>query len=77
MNFSDFLNAFSELLTETPPDTLSAETKFKELDEWSSLLALSVVALVEDEYNVLLRGKDISESNTLGELFEKITARAG
>lgn len=75
MEPDDFLEKFAEILTETPPEALSAETEFKQLPEWNSLLALSVIALVEDEYEVLLRGKDISDSRTLGDLAAVVAAQ--
>lgn len=64
----DFIAAFALLLTKTPPEMLSAGTRFRELPEWNSLLALSLIALVEDEYGVLLKGTEIRESVTLGDL---------
>lgn len=68
MDTQKFISDFATLLGKTPRETLSAETRFKELPEWNSLLALSLIALVEDEYDVLLKSADIRETSTLGEL---------
>lgn len=67
-----FIEIFSALLTQTPAETLSEETKFKELPEWNSLLALSLMTLVEDECNVLLKGDDIRKAETLRDLFDAV-----
>ena len=48
----------------------SAGTKFKELDEWSSLIALSVIGMIDDEYYVQIKGDDVRNASTIKELFE-------
>lgn len=68
----EFLKNFAELLDDTTVEALTAETKFRELDEWSSLTALSVIGMADDEYNVTLTGEDIRQSVTLGDLFQAI-----
>lgn len=52
------------------PETIVADTKFKELDEWSSLTALSIIAMVDDEYDVIIKGNDILKAETIQDLFE-------
>lgn len=68
MDTQKFVDDFASLLRKTPRGTLSAETRFKELSDWNSLLALSLIALVEDEYDVLLKSTDIRDAETLGGL---------
>ncbi len=68
MDTQKFVDDFASLLRKTPRGTLSAETRFKELPDWNSLLALSLIALVEDEYDVLLKSTDIRDAETLGGL---------
>ncbi|MGF0069813.1 phosphopantetheine-binding protein [Candidatus Spyradosoma sp. SGI.093] len=68
MDTQKFVDDFASLLRKTPRETLSAETRFKELPDWNSLLALSLIALVEDEYDVLLKSTDIRDAETLGGL---------
>ena len=73
MNIENFIENFSALL---PKNTeLSGSTVFKELPEWSSLVALSVIAMVEDEYDVLLKSNDIVGAKTLQELFDIVSAQ--
>lgn len=72
MDTQKFISDFASLLRKTPRETLSAETRFRELPEWNSLLALSLIALVEDEYDVLLKSADVRGSVTLGELADVV-----
>ena len=48
MELQDFIEKFAEQFDETEVCELTAETKFKELDEWSSLIALSIIAMVDE-----------------------------
>ena len=77
MSLEQFIDNFADLFDETDPDTISATTHFKELDEWSSLIALSVIAMIDEEYDVEFRGDDIRNSNTVEDLFRRVEKRAG
>lgn len=70
MNIEEFIKNFADQLDETEPELISAETRFKELEEWSSLTALSIIAMVDDEYDVIIKGNDILKSDTIQDLFE-------
>jgi acyl carrier protein len=75
MNLDQFIENFADLFDETDPDTIQASTRFKELEEWSSLLALSVIAMIDEEYDVEFRGDDIRGSNTVEDLYEIVETR--
>ncbi len=70
MNIEEFIENFAAQFDETDPETIVADTKFKELDEWSSLTALSIIAMVDDEYDVIIKGNDILKAETIQDLFE-------
>lgn len=76
MSIDQFIGNFTELFDETDPDTINATTQFKNLEEWSSLLALSVIAMIDEEYDVEFRGEDIRSSNTVEDLFKIVQSRA-
>ena len=75
MELDQFIENFAGLFDETPPETINAGTCFKELDEWSSLLALSVIAMVDEEYDVEFWGDDIRGSKTVEDLFDIVSQR--
>ncbi len=75
MNLDQFIENFADLFDETDPDTIQASTRFKELEEWSSLLALSVIAMIDEEYDVEFRGDDIRGSNTVEDLYKIVETR--
>lgn len=76
MEIKEFIENFADQFDETDASELSAETKFKELDEWSSLVALSVIAMVDEEYDVAIKGDDIRNAETIQDLFNVVESRA-
>jgi acyl carrier protein len=75
MEIKDFIQNFADQFDETDASVFTAETKFKELDEWSSLIALSVIAMADEEYDVTLKGEDIRNSSTIQDLFDIVNSR--
>ena len=75
MELKDFIKNFADQFDDTDASEIKAETEFKELDEWSSLIALSVIAMADEEYEVTLKGEDIRTSNTVKDLFNLIKSR--
>ena len=77
MNIQDFIENFAAQFDETDVAEFTADTKFKQLDEWSSLAALSVIAMVDDEYDVIIKGNDIINSDTIQDLFDVVVELRG
>jgi acyl carrier protein len=75
MNIEQFILNFAGLFDETDADNIKANTRFKDLEEWSSLVALSVIAMIDEEYDVEFRGDDIRGSDTVEDLFNIVKSR--
>lgn len=71
----EFVELFAEQFDDTDISEFKAETEFKALDEWSSLSALSIIAMVDDEFDVALKGDDIKNSETIEDLYKLIESR--
>ncbi len=76
MELKEFIENFADQFDDTDASEIKAETIFKELDEWSSLIALSVIAMVDEEYDITIKGDDIRNSNTVEDLFNAVKAKA-
>lgn len=70
MDIATFVQNFASQFEETPIKDFSSQTKFKELDEWSSMNALIIIAMVDELYKVRLTGNEIKESNTIQDIFD-------
>lgn len=69
MELNEFVAHFAEQFEDTEKSVFTPETKFRELEEWSSLMSLSIIAMVSEEYDIVLNGHDMRQANTIEELF--------
>lgn len=75
MNLQDFISNFAAQFDETELSEIQADTVFKELDEWSSLTAMSIIAFVKTEYDKTVTGLEIRSCNTVEELYNLIVSK--
>lgn len=75
MDIKEFINNFADQFDDLDASTLNGSTSFKELDEWNSLIALSVIAMIDEEYNVTLKGNDIKEAITIEDLYNIVKSK--
>ena len=75
MELNDFVAHFAEQFEDTEKSVFTPETKFRELEEWSSLMSLSIIAMVDEEYDVTLKGAEMKAANTIAELFEIVKTK--
>ena len=71
----DFINYFAEQFDETEWSEFNSETLFKDLDEWDSMTALSIIAMVDEEYEKTINGDDIKSALTIEDLFRAIESK--
>lgn len=75
MEWKDFIEKFAEQYDDVDVTTLNAETNFRELDGYTSLVALLVITMIDEEYNVTVTGDDMKKSVTIGDLFNLVSSR--
>jgi acyl carrier protein len=75
MELKEFIENFANQFDDTDASEILAETEFKELDEWSSLIALSVIAMVDEEYDITIKGDDIRNAKTVEDLYNNVKAK--
>ena len=69
MEIKEFIENFAAQFDDTDASVFAGNTKFRELDEWSSLMALSIIAMVDEEYDVTLKGDEMRQAETIEDLF--------
>jgi acyl carrier protein len=75
MEVTAFLQNFANMLDDTDASLITETTIFRDLEEWDSLTALSLIAMVDEEYSLKLTGDDIKTSITIKDLFEKLNLK--
>lgn len=76
MEIKEFVENFANQFDDTDPAEITAGTAFHDLEEWSSLTALSIIAMVDEEYDVTLKGDDIKNAVTVEDLYNTVKAKA-
>ena len=76
MDLQEFVAHFAEQFEETDASVFTPQTKYDELEEWSSLIGLSIIAMVDEEYDVAIKGNDVKSSVTIEDLFNIVKERA-
>ena len=72
-----FLNHFADLFDETDASIITENTNLKDLEEWSSMIIMGIIAMADEEYAVRLKGEDIRKVSTVKDLYDLIHSRRG
>jgi len=75
MEIKEFIQNFAEQFDETDVNEFKPETVFHDLEEYSSLVALSIIAMINEEYDVTLKGDDMSAAVTIEDLFNIVKSK--
>ena len=74
-SLNEFVALFAEQFDETDINEFTPKTVFHDLDEYSSLMALSIIAMINEEYDVTLKGDDMSAAVTIEDLFNTVNSK--
>ncbi len=77
MDLNEFIAHVVEQFEETDASQIVASTKFQELSEYSSLIALSLIAMIDEEYDVTIKGNDLRSAITIEDLFNIVKSKKG
>lgn len=75
MNLDEFIENFAAEFDETPAEAFAPNTEFKKLEEWNSLTALSIISMIDDQYDKTITGADLRGSKTLEDLFNLVSTK--
>lgn len=75
MEIKEFIQNFADQFDDTDASVFTPETVFHDLDDYSSIVALSIIAMVDEEYGVTLGGNDIKSAVTVQDLFNTVSAK--
>ena len=70
----EFIELFKEQFEE--PEGIEASTAFHDLDEYSSLIALSIIAMIDEEFDVTVKGDDMRSAVTVKDLYNIVKSKA-
>ena len=77
MDTKTFIEKFADAVEIENPASLDENTPFRTLDEWSSLAYLSVIAMLDEEYDVQIEIAEFRTLQTLGDLMRAVESKRG
>ena len=75
MELQNFIQNIVYLFDDIDTSNFSALTDFKDNDEWNSLLVLSVIAMVDEEYGIIITSDDIRQAKTIEDLYSIVKSK--
>lgn len=73
MNITNFISNVADQFDD--PVELTPETRFRELEGWSSLVALLIITMVDEEYSIVLPPEEMRKTMTIQELFDLVQSK--
>jgi acyl carrier protein len=71
MDKQKFIELFKETI-DIEDKEITSDVVFRDLEEWDSLALLSVIAMIDDEYDIIIQGNDFKSLNTLNDIMSYI-----
>lgn len=72
MELEKFIAAFADEFEETDASEITADCEFHELEEWSSLTGMGIIAMVKSQYGKTITGKEIRSCETVLDLYNLV-----
>lgn len=75
MELVDFIEKFAEQFDDVDVEQLNSATRFRELDGYTSLVALLIITMIDEEYDVTVTGDYMKQQVTIGDLYNLVSSR--
>lgn len=75
MDKNEFIKVFAEQFDDTDASEIKSDTKFRDLEEWSSLIGMSVIAMARTQFGKAITGKEIRNCETVEDLYNMIALK--
>ena len=72
VTIDEFIQLFTDQFDEIPAQPLTPDTHFRELPEWSSLVALSVLSMIDEDVHANITADAMRQAQTIQELYNKL-----
>lgn len=75
MEIKDFIEKFAAEFEMTEPEEFNENTQYRDLEEWDSLLGLSIIGMINNNYGVKVTGEEVKNAGTIMGLFKIVESR--
>ena len=75
MDLNEFVSKVEAEIEDLEVGSLTADKDYREIEQWSSMYALILIAMIDTEYDVTLSGEDLKQSKTVRDLYEIVKSK--
>ena len=75
MEIKEFIEHFAEQFDDTELSEFKPETVFHDLDEYTSVIALSIILMIDEEYGVSMDADEMAAAVTIEDLFNTVKSK--
>jgi acyl carrier protein len=75
MSLEEFTQKFADCFYQADPQSIKPDTEFKKVEEWGSMMALIVIAMVDAECGKTITAEDLKSARTVADLFDAINSK--
>lgn len=75
MELKEFVENFAEQFDDTDPSEIQADTAFRDLEEWSSLVGMSIIALAKAQYGKTITGAELKACTTVEDVYNLVASK--
>lgn len=75
MDKQEFIKNFGNQFDDTDTSVFTIETRFRDEEEWSSLVALAVLNMIAKKYEVKLNPDEMKKAQTIQELYDLVLSK--
>ncbi len=71
----EFIQKFADCFYQADPVAIDGNTEFRKTEEWGSMLALIVIAMIDSEFGKTITAEDLKNANTVTDLYEIVNSK--
>lgn len=75
MTLEDFTGKFAACFHQTDAALIKPDTEFKKLEEWGSMMALIVIAMIDADFGKTITSEDLKSATSVAALYETVKNR--
>lgn len=75
IDLNEFVAKFAAQFEDTDASLITKDTYFHELEEWSSVMGLAIIAMIGDEYDVTIKGAELRAAETIEDAYNLVVSK--
>lgn len=75
ISIEEFTQLLEKEFEELPPNTLTPDTNYRDIPNWSSMHALIIIAFADANFGVELTASDLRSTQTIRDLYNIIQSK--